>query len=73
MPEALPLDHETINVLEPLAVGPVESFPTAEETSILNDDVLIDVAPDRPSWTIRVKLVYSGPGTPIPTDDPWTE
>jgi hypothetical protein len=73
MPEALPLDHETIKVVEPFPVGPVESSSSADEMSILNDDVMIDVAPDRPSGTIHVKRVYGGRSMPIPTDDPWAE
>jgi hypothetical protein len=73
MPETSPLDHETIKVGEPFPIGPVESLPAADEMPILNDDVMIDVAPHRPSGTIRVKLVYAGRSTPTPTDDPWAQ
>jgi hypothetical protein len=55
------------------AVAPVRTSPTADELDILNDDVLIEVAPDRPYGTIRVKLVHAGRSTPIPADDPWAE
>jgi hypothetical protein len=73
MPEALPLDCETIKVVEPCPIGPAESLSAAGEIFILNDDVMIDVAPDRPSGTTHVKLVYAGRSTPIPADDPWAE
>ena len=55
------------------AVAPVQTSSTADELDILNDDVLIEVAPDRPCGTIRVKLVHAGRSTPIPADDPWAE
>ncbi len=55
------------------AVAPVEMSPAVDEFDIINDDVLIEVAPDRPSGTIRVKLVYAGRSLPIPADDPWAE
>jgi hypothetical protein len=34
---------------------------------------MIEVAPDRPGGTIRVKLAYNGRSIPIPADDPWAE
>ena len=49
-----------------------QSFPT-EDLDVLNDDVMIEVAPDRPCGTIRVKLVYEGRSISIPADDPWAE
>ena len=52
---------------------PVNRMPAADEWEILNDDVMIEVAPERPCGTIRVKLVYAGRSTPIPADDPWAE
>lgn len=55
------------------SVAPVHASPTADEPEILNDDVLIEAAPDRPGGTIRVKLDYAGRSTPIPADDPWAE
>jgi hypothetical protein len=51
----------------------VDRAPAADEWDILNDDVMIEVAPDRPCGTIRVKLVYAGRSAPIPADDPWAE
>jgi hypothetical protein len=51
----------------------VDRAPAADEWDILNDDVMIEVAPDRPCGTIRVKLVYAGRSTPIPADDPRAE
>ena len=53
--------------------GQVQASPTDDELDILNDDVLIEVAPERPCGTIRVKLVPAGRSTPIPADDPWAE
>jgi hypothetical protein len=55
------------------AVAPAQASPPGDELDILNDDVLIEVAPDRPCGTIRVKLVHAGRSTPIPADDPWAE
>ena len=55
------------------AMTPGEASPPADELDILNDDVLIEVAPGRPCGTIRVRLVYAGRSTPIPADDPWAD
>jgi hypothetical protein len=55
------------------AVAPAEMSPMADELDVLNDDVMIEVAPDRPCGTIRVKLVYTGRSAPIPADDPRAE
>jgi len=44
-----------------------------EAPEILNDEVLIDIAPDRPCGTIRVKLVHAGRSSPIPAENPWAE
>jgi hypothetical protein len=75
MPETSPLVYETIGDSDspaPAAV-PVETSPTAGEMDILNDEVMIRAAPDRPTGTIRVKLIYAGRSTPIPAEDPWAE
>jgi hypothetical protein len=73
MAEAVPAPLDAIKLSEMPEVGVVEAPTTLIETEMLNDDVLIDVAPDRPCGTIRVKLVYAGRSVPIPADDPWTE
>jgi hypothetical protein len=73
MAEALPLAQDTIKLPDLPEVRVVEASTAHGETDILNDDVMIDVAPDRPCGTIRVKLVYAGRSTPIPADDPWAE
>jgi hypothetical protein len=73
MAEALPLAHDTIKLPDLPEVRVVEASTTLGETDILNDELMIDVAPDRPCGTIRVKLVYAGRSTPIPVDDPWAE
>jgi hypothetical protein len=56
---------------DPPEVPPIERAAPTEEGDVLNDDVMIEVAPDRPAGTLRVKLVYDGRSTPIPADDPW--
>ena len=71
MPETLPLVRETIG--RPDGPEPAVTSPAAGEMEILNDEVLIKTAPDRPRGTIRVKLVYAGRSTPIPAEDPWAE
>ena len=73
MPETSPMAYDAINLVNPPEAVPVEALPSAEELGILNDEVMIDVAPDRPCGTIRVKLVYTGRSMPIPADDPWAE
>ncbi len=73
MPDTSPLAYHAINLPNSSELASVEALPSAEESAILNDDVMIDVAPDRPSGTIRVKLAYSGRSTPIPADDPWAQ
>jgi hypothetical protein len=57
----------------PSELQPAEPSSSAHELDVLNDDVMIETAPDRPCGTIRVKLVYDGRSTPIPADDPWAE
>ena len=57
----------------PTAVAAVPSSPAVDEVDILNDDVLIAIAPARPSGTIRVRLVPAGRSTPLPAEDPWAE
>jgi hypothetical protein len=69
MPEISPLSYDAIDLPSRLETAPVEAALTAEEMGILNDDVMIAVAPDRPSGTIRVKPVYAGRSLPIPADD----
>jgi hypothetical protein len=73
MPDTSRLSYDAINLPPPLEAAPVEATRMAEEMGILNDDVMIDVAPDRPCGTIRVKLVYAGRSRPIPADDPWAD
>ena len=73
MPDLSPLADHAINLTHSSEVAPVEILPPAEDPSILNDDVMIDVAPARPGGTIRVELAYSGRSMPIPADHPWAE
>jgi hypothetical protein len=73
MAEAVALPQDMIKLPDMPEVGLVEASTTLGEPDVVNDDVMIDEAPDRPCGTIRVKLVYAGRSTPIPADDPWTE
>jgi hypothetical protein len=73
MPEPLPLTHDTIKLSHPPEYEPIEMPPAVEEMRVLNDEVMIEIAPDRPSGTIRVRLAYAGRSTPILADDPWAE
>jgi hypothetical protein len=73
MPEPLPMTLETMKLSQPVEDAPIEVPPTAEEIGVLNDEVMIEIAPDRPCGTIRVRLAYAGPSTPLPADDPWAE
>jgi len=57
----------------PSGAPPATPSPLPQEPDVLNDDVLIEVPPDRPCGTIRVKLAYEGRSIPIPADDPWAE
>ena len=69
MPESLPLTHETIKPSHAAEGEPIE----AKDTAVLNDEVMIKIAPDRPSGTIRVRLAYAGPSMPLLAADPWAE
>ena len=73
MPEIPQSTCDAIDLLDPPTGEAVKAAPAVEQTGLLNDDVIIDLAPDRPNGTIRVKLVYAGRSTPIPADDPWAE
>jgi hypothetical protein len=73
MPEISQSTCDAIDWLNPPAVVPVKASPAVEQIGVLNDDVMIHLAPDRPNGTIRVKMVYTGRSTPIPADDPWAE
>jgi hypothetical protein len=73
MREALPLTHDTIKLSHPPKDESTTVTPVAEEQGVLNEQVLIELAPHRPGGTIRVKLAYAGPSTPIAADDPWAE
>ena len=73
MPEISQSTWDVVDLLDPPTGEAVEASPAVEQTGVLNDDVMIDLAPDRPNGTIRVKLVYAGRSTPIPADDPWAE
>jgi hypothetical protein len=72
MPESLPFTHDTIK-LSRTAEGEPEAQPAIEDTAVLNDEVMIKIAPDRPSGTIRVRLAYAGPSMPLLAADPWAE
>ncbi len=73
MPETSPFAHTATRISDSSGTSPVSASPVIEESMILNDEVLIDVAPDRPGRNIRVRFVHSGRSIPIPADDPWAE
>jgi len=73
MPETSPFTEDAIKLPDPSGVSPVPASLAIEEPVVLNDEVLIDVAPDRPGGTIRVRFVNAGRSIPIPADDPWAE
>jgi len=73
MLETSHLSYDVVSLPNTAEVAQVEASPTAEEIDILNVYVMIDIAPDRPCETIRVKLVYAARSIPIPADDPWAE
>jgi hypothetical protein len=73
MPDISPFTEDAIKLPDPSSVSPVPASPAIEDAVILNDEVLIDVAPDRPGGKIRVRFVHAGRSIPIPADDPWAE
>jgi hypothetical protein len=73
MPETTPLAYDATKLPKPPEGAPIEVSRSDEEPETLNDDVMINVVPNRPCGTIRVKLVYAGRSTPIPADVPWAE
>jgi hypothetical protein len=73
MPESLPLSDESIKLSHTGLGEPVEPQPAIEQAAVFNDEVLIQIAPDRPRGTIRVRLAYTGPSKPFLADDPWAE
>ncbi len=73
MPEPIPSNCDSVNLAKPPELTKVVGAPAPEPNDVLNDDLMIDVAPDRPCGSIRVKLVYGGRSTPIPAEDPWAE
>ncbi len=73
MSEPIPSSCDSVNLANPPELATVVGAPTPEPNDVLNDDLMIDVAPDRPCGLIRVRLVYAGRSTPIPADDPWAE
>jgi hypothetical protein len=73
MPESLPLTHDALKPFHPSDDGPTELQPASDALGAFDDKVMIEIAPDRPCGTIRVKLVYTGRSTPIQVDDPWAK
>jgi hypothetical protein len=73
MPEPSPLTHDTNKPVLPLQYEPIDVHPRIEELGILNDEVMVEIAPERPCGTIRVRLAYAGRSKPILADDPRAE
>ncbi len=65
MPETSPLGFDATQRPTSPESTAIEVSRSDEDQGILDDDVMIDVAPDRPFGTIRVKLVYAGRSTPL--------
>jgi hypothetical protein len=70
MPEISPSTCDAIDLFDPPTGESVKASPAVEQMGVLNDDVMIDLAPDRPNGTIHVKLVYTGRSTSIAADGP---
>jgi hypothetical protein len=70
MPESLPLTDNTIELRHTAEVEPIDVQSAVDEVGVLNDEVMIEIAPDRPSGTIQVRLKYAGRSAPLPADDP---
>jgi hypothetical protein len=73
MPESLKLTHDTIKLSHTAEGEPIEARPAIEDTAVLNDEVMIELAPDRRRGSIRVRLAYAGPSMPLLADDPWAD
>jgi hypothetical protein len=46
MPESLPLTHDTIKLSHTAEGEPIEAPSAIEDTAVLNDEVMIEIAPD---------------------------
>jgi hypothetical protein len=73
MPESVPLTHDSIKLCRTAEGESIAPQPAIEDTAVLNDEVMIEIAPDRRCGTIRVRLAYAGPSMPLLADDPWAE
>jgi hypothetical protein len=73
MPETSHLACDAIGLPDPPADEPVTASTSVEQMGALNDDVMIDRAPDRPSVTIRVKWVSTERSTPLSADARWAD
>ena len=49
------------------------AFPVYDEEDILSLDTVLYTPPPRQFGTIRVKLIYEEPSSPIPVENPWEE
>jgi hypothetical protein len=70
IPEVSPMVNDAAR---PLAPPQGEAAHCCHEMDVMNDDVMIEVAPERPRGTIRVRLIQAGRSSPIPAEDPWAE
>lgn len=59
-------------ILAPLLLASQWTTPSkAHSDELLDWDAAIEVAPMRPSGTLKVTLQYAGRATPSPTREPW--
>jgi hypothetical protein len=72
MPDSVPLTHELVKLSHSAAVVPIEP-QQAKESVVFDDEVIIQIAPNRRAGTINVRLAYAGRSVPLPADDPWAE
>jgi hypothetical protein len=73
MPESVPSTHDTIKLSQTTEGGRIEAPSAIEDTAVLNDEVMIEIAPDRACGTMWVRLAYAGPSMPLLADDLWAE
>ena len=72
MPDSLPLRLITlVKLSHPAADVSIEPQPAVEESAVADDEMIIQIAPNRRGGTINVRLAYVGRSMPLPADDPW--
>jgi hypothetical protein len=67
------MTYDTVKLSRPADKVPIEQPLAIEDTGVLNDELTIEIAPDRPCGTIRVRLAYAEVSTRISADNPWAD